>query len=398
MPEAGYLPIPSKLARAGVKDMVRISDARMSGTAYGTIVLHVAPEAAVGGPLAAVRNGDRIRLSISNKRIDLLVDEAEIRRRLADWAAPPPPRAAVTRRSTARRCCRRPQGCDLDFLVRRSPASARSRCISTPSTHGERHEPVRQALQRRPKAGPSASASSAPASSARCTWRSCRACRASTSSASPTCRPRTRGRTSSASAGRAERFGAASLDDAMQQRHHARRRRLARAGLASGGRDHRRVHRQPDRRGRALPRRLRATASTSSTSPSRPTRSAGRCWRARPARPASSIRSPTATSRRWPATSSTGRVPAAFPVVAAGRGHKWLPKFRESTPDTVWDHWGVTAEQASLGRHEPEDVQRLPRRLQAGHRKRRHRQRHRAGGARRRARLSRRAPSTTSRA
>ena len=78
MPEAGYLPIPKKLAQAGVKDMVRISDARMSGTAFGSIVLHVAPEAAVGGPLAAVRNGDRIRLSIENKRIDLLVEEAEI--------------------------------------------------------------------------------------------------------------------------------------------------------------------------------------------------------------------------------------------------------------------------------------------------------------------------------
>ena len=76
MPEAGYLPIPSKLARAGVKDMVRISDARMSGTAYGTIVLHTSPEAAMGGPLAAVRNGDRIALSVADKRIDLLVDDA----------------------------------------------------------------------------------------------------------------------------------------------------------------------------------------------------------------------------------------------------------------------------------------------------------------------------------
>ena len=83
MPEAGYLPIPRKLAQQGVKDMVRISDARMSGTAFGTVVLHVAPEAAVGGPLAAVRNGDRIRLSVKDKRIDLLVDAAEIARRLA---------------------------------------------------------------------------------------------------------------------------------------------------------------------------------------------------------------------------------------------------------------------------------------------------------------------------
>ncbi len=81
MPEAGYLPIPAKLARAGVKDMVRISDARMSGTAYGTIVLHVSPEAAVGGPLALVRNGDRIALSVSGRRLDLLVDEAELAKR-----------------------------------------------------------------------------------------------------------------------------------------------------------------------------------------------------------------------------------------------------------------------------------------------------------------------------
>ena len=77
MPEAGYLPIPAKLARAGVKDMVRISDARMSGTAYGTIVLHVSPEAAVGGALALVRNGDRIRLSVKERRIDLLLGESE---------------------------------------------------------------------------------------------------------------------------------------------------------------------------------------------------------------------------------------------------------------------------------------------------------------------------------
>jgi dihydroxy-acid dehydratase len=81
MPEAGFLPIPKKLLTAGVKDMVRISDARMSGTAYGTIVLHVAPEAAVGGPLALVRSGDRIRLSVTERRLDLLVDEAELTRR-----------------------------------------------------------------------------------------------------------------------------------------------------------------------------------------------------------------------------------------------------------------------------------------------------------------------------
>ncbi len=116
MPEAGYQPIPKKLAQAGVKDMVRISDARMSGTAFGTIVLHVAPEAAIGGPLGAVRNGDRIRLSVSQKRIDLLVDDTEIKRRLADFSPPPVPARgykALYRRSVTQA----PDGCDFDFLL-----------------------------------------------------------------------------------------------------------------------------------------------------------------------------------------------------------------------------------------------------------------------------------------
>jgi dihydroxy-acid dehydratase len=116
MPEAGYLPIPRKLAQAGVKDMVRISDGRMSGTAFGSIVLHVAPEAAVGGPLAAVRSGDRIRLSVREKRIDLLVDPAEIARRLAARVAPPVPRRgykALYRRSVLQAS----GGCDFDFLT-----------------------------------------------------------------------------------------------------------------------------------------------------------------------------------------------------------------------------------------------------------------------------------------
>jgi dihydroxy-acid dehydratase len=116
MPEAGYLPIPKKLARQGVKDMVRISDARMSGTAFGTIVLHVAPEAAIGGPLAAVRDGDRIRLSVAEKRIDLLVDEAEIRRRLEGFVPPPKPARgykALYRNSVTQA----PEGCDFDFLA-----------------------------------------------------------------------------------------------------------------------------------------------------------------------------------------------------------------------------------------------------------------------------------------
>jgi dihydroxy-acid dehydratase len=90
MPEAGYIPIPRKLARQGVKDMVRISDARMSGTAFGTIVLHITPESAVGGPLGLVRNGDRIRLDATARTIDLLVDDAELTRRRAEWVPPPP--------------------------------------------------------------------------------------------------------------------------------------------------------------------------------------------------------------------------------------------------------------------------------------------------------------------
>ena len=103
MPEAGYLPIPKKLARQGVKDMVRVSDARMSGTAFGAIVLHVTPEAAAGGPLALVRNGDRIRLSAREKRIDLLVDAAEMERRRLDHKEVGEPRNGDMRASTASR-------------------------------------------------------------------------------------------------------------------------------------------------------------------------------------------------------------------------------------------------------------------------------------------------------
>ena len=89
MPEAGYLPIPKKLARSGVKDMVRISDARMSGTAFGTVVLHVTPDAASGGPLALVQTGDRIRLSVRERRLDLLLEERELERRRSLLANPP---------------------------------------------------------------------------------------------------------------------------------------------------------------------------------------------------------------------------------------------------------------------------------------------------------------------
>ena len=116
MPEAGYLPIPAKLARAGLKDMVRISDARMSGTAYGTIVLHVSPEAAAGGALALVRNGDRIGLSVKARRIELLVPEAELAKRRAAWKPP----AAAPARGYAKlymdHVLQAEHGCDFDFL------------------------------------------------------------------------------------------------------------------------------------------------------------------------------------------------------------------------------------------------------------------------------------------
>jgi dihydroxy-acid dehydratase len=118
MPESGMIPIPRKLLEQGVRDMVRISDARMSGTAYGTVVLHVAPEAAVGGPLALVRDGDEIALDVENRRIDLLVDDEELARRAAAWTAPAPHESA--RRGwgwlNATHVLQADQGCDFDFL------------------------------------------------------------------------------------------------------------------------------------------------------------------------------------------------------------------------------------------------------------------------------------------
>jgi dihydroxy-acid dehydratase len=119
MPEAGYLPIPGKLAQKGVRDMVRISDARMSGTAYGTIVLHVTPEAAVGGPLALVRTGDRIRLSVREARLDLLVDEAELDRRRAELPPPTPGPATGYGRLFHEHVLGADRGCDLDFCLPR---------------------------------------------------------------------------------------------------------------------------------------------------------------------------------------------------------------------------------------------------------------------------------------
>jgi dihydroxy-acid dehydratase len=116
MPEAGYLPIPAKLARQGVKDMIRISDARMSGTAFGTVVLHVAPEAALGGPLALVRTGDRIRLSVAGRRLDLVVDAAELARRRAELPPPAPAPQRGYAKLYAGHVLQADRGCDFDFL------------------------------------------------------------------------------------------------------------------------------------------------------------------------------------------------------------------------------------------------------------------------------------------
>jgi dihydroxy-acid dehydratase len=116
MPEAGALPIPKKLGSKGVTDMVRISDARMSGTAFGTVVLHVTPEASAGGPLALVRDGDVIKLDANARRIDLLVDDAELKRRRATWSPPQtPPRGYA--KLYVEHVTQADKGCDFDFLA-----------------------------------------------------------------------------------------------------------------------------------------------------------------------------------------------------------------------------------------------------------------------------------------
>jgi dihydroxy-acid dehydratase len=118
MPEAGYLPIPRKLARAGVKDMVRISDARMSGTAFGTIVLHITPESAVGGPLALVRSGDMIRLDVSKRSIDLLVEATELEQRHAALKSAAAPEWAGRGYAYLfnETILQADEGCDFDFM------------------------------------------------------------------------------------------------------------------------------------------------------------------------------------------------------------------------------------------------------------------------------------------
>jgi len=118
MPEWGQLPIPKKLLAQGVRDMVRISDARMSGTSFGACVLHVAPESFIGGPLALVREGDRIELDIAARRLQLLVDDDELARRRAEWTPPPPRYQRGFGALFAQQVSQADQGCDFEVLVR----------------------------------------------------------------------------------------------------------------------------------------------------------------------------------------------------------------------------------------------------------------------------------------
>jgi L-arabonate dehydrase len=121
MPEWGHLPIPAKLLREGVSDLLRISDARMSGTSYGAVVLHIAPESAVGGPLGLIETGDRVRLDVAARRLDMLVEEAELERRRAAWTPPARKDERGYRRLYEEHVLQANEGCDLDFLRGRSP-------------------------------------------------------------------------------------------------------------------------------------------------------------------------------------------------------------------------------------------------------------------------------------
>ena len=125
MPEWGSIPIPARLQKAGVHDMIRISDARMSGTSYGTVVLHACPEAAVGGPLAAVRDGDRIRLDVEQRRLDLLVSDDQIAGRLKNFKPPASEHLRGYPRLYVDHVLQADQGCDFDFLRPKSAAELR---------------------------------------------------------------------------------------------------------------------------------------------------------------------------------------------------------------------------------------------------------------------------------
>ena len=120
MPEWGHLPIPAKLLKRGVSDLLRISDARMSGTSYGAVVLHVAPESAIGGPLAFIRTGDRIRLDVQARTLDAVVDDAELAKRRAAWTPPAQKDERGYRRLYEEHVLQANEGCDLDFLKGRS--------------------------------------------------------------------------------------------------------------------------------------------------------------------------------------------------------------------------------------------------------------------------------------
>lgn len=118
MPEWGMLPIPKKLLKQGVRDMVRISDARMSGTSYGTCVLHVSPESAIGGPIALVRDGDLIELDVAGRRLHLNVPDVELQRRRAEWKAPPPHYSRGYGQLFLQQTTQAHEGCDFRFLHR----------------------------------------------------------------------------------------------------------------------------------------------------------------------------------------------------------------------------------------------------------------------------------------
>jgi dihydroxy-acid dehydratase len=122
MAEVGNMPLPPKVLRKGITDMVRISDGRMSGTAYGTVVLHTAPEAAAGGPLAVVRNGDLIELNVPERKLHLHISDAELAQRLSEWKKPAPPRARGDWKLYVDTVLQADQGVDLDFLVGRRGA------------------------------------------------------------------------------------------------------------------------------------------------------------------------------------------------------------------------------------------------------------------------------------
>ena len=122
MAEVGNMPLPPKVLRKGITDMVRLSDARMSGTAYGTVILHTAPEAAAGGPLAVVRNGDMIELDVPNRRLELKISDEELSQRLSEWKAPPPPLDSGYWKLYVDHVLQADEGVDLDFLVGRRGA------------------------------------------------------------------------------------------------------------------------------------------------------------------------------------------------------------------------------------------------------------------------------------